>query len=362
MSSPPVDTGFWRDFSYSGGYGWCLTLSEENGRYLLTGTATFITAFVATISWSGLVAYGVHQFCVPCKGKAVEPLRYQHQVAFRNSQSAISTALDLLFLWAALRPSNILQEDKPRKKGTLSPTHPQVISKRRYRSSTGRTAMMILWPLGTWISFTASSILSARVARSNPAFAKNDVRIRYTKNRCGLINYNGTTLQTELAYNNKMLHDTIAARAYARSCYAGDLDTSYTIACNFFTKPSLRYKAVFLDQACPFGKSGSAANLNIAYKGGDCDTASNTGSHFMYTDVLDSHFDLGINAPPGNRIQFQKNTTCSPLVIHTAKNAGDFGRGNYTAYMYGPFPGLSQEYTYLYQPQAIYDNVGYQMT
>jgi hypothetical protein len=98
--------------------------------------------------------------------------------------------------------------------------------------------------------------------------------------------------------------------------------------------------------------------LGLPFNGSECDVLENTGSYLMYTNILDSHADLGINAAQQDRVQFQKNVTCSPLVIHATNSTGIFGSGTYTSYNYG---GI-QNYTYLYNPGAITDIVGYQIT
>jgi hypothetical protein len=174
--------------------------------------------------------------------------------------------------------------------------------------------------------------------------------------------FNTTTAAGVTAYETKVLNDTIDARAYARSCYAADFSTPNTIACSFYTKPPLNYASKILNQTCPFGLSQSAENLDLPFSGSECNITYNTGLYLMYTGILDSHDDLGINAPPQDRIRSQKNVTCSPLFIHSANSTGDFGSSDYTEYNYGSFPSLNQNYTYLCNPKTTMDNVGYQIT
>jgi len=365
MSSVPVYTGFWIDSSYSGAYSWSLTWTEEHGRYLISGISIFIASVVASFFWTGVAAYGIHQCSVPLGDKpAAAALRHQHQVAFRNSQSPLGTFCDFFCICVGTYPLRIRKKARP-------PRPPQG----KFWGVFLRTALAMLYTFAIWGVFVASSVLSARVAQSDPAFAHNSVLVESTSGKCGLWVFNGTShQQQQLAYNTKVLRDTISARAYARSCYAADLGTPNTIPCTFFIKPSLGYSARSLERSCPFGPAGTVANMDLPFAGGECDTLSNSGSYFMFTDMLDSHFDLGINAPPGDRIQLQRNTTCSPLVIHFANNSGEFGDGNYAAYDYGTSVGLISgsanlsssnlppNTTFIYSPQAKYDNVGYQIT
>lgn len=85
----------------------------------------------------------------------------------------------------------------------------------------------------------------------------------------------------------------------------------------------------------------------------------------MTSKKIDSHLDLGINAPPPMRVQVQKKTTCAP--VRTApfvemKNASNslYGRGSdiVAEYFYGPILNASNE-TYWYNDHARYDQNGY---
>ena len=85
------------------------------------------------------------------------------------------------------------------------------------------------------------------------------------------------------------------AATYARACYGGSNDT---LQCSKLPVPALKYN---IDQnaTCPF-QSG------ICYYG-------DTAAFSMTTGLIDSHLDLGINAPEEHRIQVEKSTTCAPL-------------------------------------------------
>lgn len=85
----------------------------------------------------------------------------------------------------------------------------------------------------------------------------------------------------------------------------------------------------------------------------------------MTSKKIDSHLDLGINAPPSMRIQIQKKTICAPvrtapfLEIKNASNS-DYARDNdiVAEYFYGPILNASNE-TYWYNDHARYDQIGY---
>jgi hypothetical protein len=86
----------------------------------------------------------------------------------------------------------------------------------------------------------------------------------------------------------------------------------------------------------------------------------------METAELDSHKDLGINAVPSDRLQFQKVVTCSPIAFqgHTGVTYGPLCGTSpenctvYQAYDFGPVSS-GTNYTYLYDPGTIGQRVGY---
>lgn len=92
----------------------------------------------------------------------------------------------------------------------------------------------------------------------------------------------------------------------------------------------------------------------------------------MYTDILNSDVDLGINARPEDRVEFQKNTTCSvinPIPYEVATKGFDTSPYNYTyqAYCLGPLgpqdpftPCGIDTSTFFYNPAQNEFNVGYQ--
>jgi hypothetical protein len=93
------------------------------------------------------------------------------------------------------------------------------------------------------------------------------------------------------------------------------------------------------------------------------------GSHQMVSATLDSHDDLGINAHPKDRVQFQKTVTCAP--VSTSNKTGtttqipmifnETDTKSYTTYNFGEINRVSP-YTYAYAGSAKDDSVGYQIT
>lgn len=60
--------------------------------------------------------------------------------------------------------------------------------------------------------------------------------------------------------------------------------------------------------------------------------------NIVFDTYLDSHFDLGINAPVKDRVALRRVTSCAPLVTEGYKKSVQdiYGGSNDTRYLYGP--------------------------
>jgi hypothetical protein len=346
MSAIPVYVGRWTDWSHGKVLGDSVTVSENDGKYIISALATFIS-IVAGSTW-GLVAYLIHQLRVP-RSKA-NALYRQQQITFRNSKSPISTVLEL-FCLAFVRRDAADQAQR--------------IDQRKPSEHIRRETMRLMaYPIIVWAAFTIAGVLSSNIAK--PAYKSSNIRV--AEKNCGIWVFDISTQAGQYAHDRKVLNDTIAGRSYARSCYSKDFGSPNTITCSFYSTQSLPYTSHALDSQCPFGPNQSSSNLGQPFRGGECDIIYNSGSHMMSTNLLDSETHLGINAPPSDRVQFQKMVTCSPITLtnRTKIYGGDFCSSNincsrlYTEYDFGPISGLT-DYTYLYNPDAPQDNVGYQI-
>ena len=76
------------------------------------------------------------------------------------------------------------------------------------------------------------------------------------------------------------------------------MDTTNAVSCNTFAKPNLDY-SVETNASCPIGP-GNCAN-------GDDQALILTAPN------LDSHEDLGINAPKADRVQYGYRMPCAPV-------------------------------------------------
>jgi hypothetical protein len=345
MSSIPVHTGIWTDWSKGHILGKSITVTDDNGRYIISATSAFI-GIVASFAWS-IVAYFIHQ--IRASRDRGDVLYHQQQVSIRNSGSPLGTAWELFQLSSTWSPKRCLCLRK----------QPKPSAENNQTSNLG----LISCALGLWGAFTVASVLSSRIA--NPAFEASTVRVEETN--CGIWSFLLTNITTVNQRDQKILADTLAGRAYARACYANDSSFSSTLSCNTYAVRSLPYISTMLAGQCPFGTRQDVTNQDLPFKDGPCDIERNTGSVNMSTALLDSHLHLGINAPEDDRVSFSRSVTCSTLTYtnRTSVSGGDFcpsggGCKNYTAYNFGPIvPGVSN-YTFLYDPTTPRDIVGYQ--
>jgi hypothetical protein len=359
MSSAQVYKGVWTDWSKGAVLGKSLTVTDAMGNILLTIIATYIS-YVGMFLWR-IIAFGLHQLLV--KSSPTNAIRHQQQLAMRNSSDPLSAFIDVLSIWKAYqfnsrrsRLPNWFQRSRPQALGAVPPaTNVKV-----------RTGILITVSFVVWAGLIVAGIESSNIAINS--YQSSDVLVK--QGLCGFWSFSAPTSQASQAaaddQAHKTLNDTLAGRAYARACYAGDASFGGTISCNFFTKQSLIYTAQILKNKCPFGTKNSSDNLNLPFKNGECDVEYNTGAHFMDTGLLDSHVDLGINALADDRVKFRKVTTCSPITLanRTALAPPPYpGQNfNYTGYLFGPVGNSSNgDFTLTYNQYTIQDDVGYQI-
>lgn len=108
------------------------------------------------------------------------------------------------------------------------------------------------------------------------------------------------------------------AAAYAKQCYKPDAPGA--LGCGTFVRTKVSSE-VRTDAPCPF--DDSLCKLK-------------NGNLIIDTGLLDSHGDLGINAPAGERLQFRRRMHCGPLVTEGFKTIRNTTQGrSFTRYHYG---------------------------
>jgi hypothetical protein len=154
----------------------------------------------------------------------------------------------------------------------------------------------------------------------------------------------------ELSFRRSGLLETVQAETYVNQCYG--LESMG--ACNVFASKSISYSGS--NASCPFTTSDICIDVNST-------------PFQLDTGPIDSHTDLGINAPVANRVTYQKINTCSP--IHSTKfariiNANETNEAYYwppetrlQQYYYGPVRGVNATYTFEYSEWTPLDGLPY---
>lgn len=261
-----VATGSWNNYSNNGWLAASLTVDIKTGSLIIAAAATFIT-IVGSRFWS-ILSFAIHQ--IRARQGDRDGIHHQHQVIYKNSTQLGTVWLLTRVVWAW--------------RGVAAHNFPRYLA-------------FSLPPLICFAAFTVASILSSRIAA--PTYTASEVRV--VPNNCGFITYIPPTSEEYDAerggafWAKYSTQKTRESTDYARTCYGNS-----AASCRIFPLKELPY-SVNIAAKCPFG--------------GDRCALGDDGAFELVTRWLDSHKDLGINAPPQNRIHFRKVVTCSVLNI-----------------------------------------------
>lgn len=319
MANTNIFSGVWIDHSRNPVLGATITLNADWGQNLISAAA-IVVQIIGIALWT-IVAYTIHQ------KRATAGLRdefeAQLQVVLRNCVSADGAAWDLFSLgraWDGRRPG--------------------------------------VWSVAGWMSASATMIYAAFIVAGIfvGQIATNSydaINVLLAPQACGFINLNAGA-SGRAGYSNVNINVSTNAQQYARSCYGGGSIIS-PISCSVYPVSSLNYNAEMTDQACPV--LGGAACFE------DDPDASPLR---LRTEVVDSHRDLGINAPQGDRLSVQYEATCAPLdfdfvddfMTSTTSTFKDVffypseQNGTLEVYDFGPWTqfDFNTSYTFTYSP------------
>jgi hypothetical protein len=318
MSSIPVYTGPWEDHSKNNiVLGYVITLTARDGGYLIAALSTFV-GFVGSCAWA-IVAFSVHQSRARSLVGEADLAFMQQQAIYRNQGSSFSAALDMFRIcWSWKKPRN-----RPARVRRCS-------------------LLFSLPPLLVFAGFSAAGLFVARTA--GEVNESNDVKVAH--NRCGFLVYNSTAGFG--ASQIKVSNDTLAGRAYSRSCYGTNASL---VECGVYPVQSL--PIITSRVPCPFGSDPTGHDL--------CRFGNNEAILFD-TGRLDSNSVFGINALAKNRVLARKMVTCSPIYIKNYYNITQDPNGNkIDTYYLGPLPDVPTEYTWIYHENTAKDFVSYQV-
>lgn len=301
MTHQDIYLGFWTNWSHGAIRGATLTLKRRDGGFLLAFLALFVT--VAGTSFWRIACFAIHR--IRSSEGAADGIYHQIQAILRNATDATSA------LWGMLRIAWVWRGHK-----------------------TSRPRRRILpWAIFTLVmvaAFTLASIFSSEVSTS----MGNEVLL--TGSNCGIRTLDGVdTTSYWSSFVPYRAQRTVASMNYAQGCYRG---SSSAPNCATFLRRSLPWTRT--EVACPF-------------PGQEKICRENSTNLRLDSGYIDSHFDLGINAPPEDRFLFRTVVECAPLHHEGYMETGTVDlSGNGTA--------ERQFRSYLYGSQANGNPVTYQ--
>jgi hypothetical protein len=292
--STDIYKGVWINWSQGRVQGATITLSRQASGILSTFIALYI-AFAGSMFWR-LSSYILHQ--ISSSDAERNTVHRQRQVILRNTGNIAA-------IWALFTLPFRRQQQQQNLQRSILVCLPY-------------TALALL----CFVGFILAGLFSSRITTAVGPF------VLARGSLCGSWTYERNATNSFA----KTLADTIDAASYVRQCYERN-DTKKDSACETFFRPTLPF-SINTNAACPFGE-----------------TVCNGSSFSMDTGKLDSHFHFGINAPPNDRIQLRRVTTCVRIkgVPYTIVNDTDFGEQLF--YNAGPIPGSGLNYTFRYLAQ-----------
>lgn len=256
-----VYLGFWTNWSQGATAGLTYTTTLDNGAFFIAFLALFVT-FTGTCFWS-IVSFIIHQ--IFSRQAPQNAIYHQQQAILRTSDTSSAALWRLITLsWAWRKVS--------------------------CAASLKSTFIPLVASLATFSAFTIAGIFSSRVASSR------DGEVLINGHNCATVNL---TLMASATDNTAEYYGAGRLRSsfnYKSVCYP---NSGSTDSCRTFARSSLPY-TVTHGTPCPF-------------PGGDRICLSNNGSIRLDSGFLNSHHDLGINAPPSSRYLYRTVAECSPL-------------------------------------------------
>jgi hypothetical protein len=276
--------GTWTDWSKSSkALGWTWTLCPEHAVLVTNALAVFVTLTGSQL-WS-ITRFTLHQ--VGAKSLAASPSTPNHkkeQVILRNATTDLNTARLMAYLaWR---------------------------SKRRGGKTYPRTVSIAVFALLHAILFMAAGTFSNNaISAGGP---QDGSMVLSRSKHCGVWNEtyiniagsgfadpsNEDTFRLTIEYIAKQTHNVQLSIEYAQKCYLAEDSYDYmSSVCNTLKQPKLEWTTTN-NNSCPFGA-------------GVC--RSDAGVVVMDTGDIDTHDDLGINAPPDERLKYRRITQCAVL-------------------------------------------------
>ena len=186
--------------------------------------------------------------------------------------------------------------------------------------------------------FSLSTFLVAGIFSSRVATSSSEVLI--SSLNCGILLEDGSLgLAPYMAYWTPWMEFNYN---YAQLCYGND---TFTKDCTVYPRQSLPFN-ITRGSACPFS-------------GQDTICRNVSGNIRMDTGFINSHFDLGINAPPEDRFLLRYVAECAPLLNDRYTRVQNSNANTLIDVLYGPIPGYASNATYQYPNATSMKGVNY---
>ncbi|KAA8622904.1 hypothetical protein A1F94_003002 [Pyrenophora tritici-repentis] len=295
-----VYLGVWTDWSHGSVKGLTYTTTLQKGGLLVAFLALFVT-FTGTCFWS-IISFTMHQML---SRQAPQNATYhQRQAILRNSGTSGAAAWKLFMLTWAWRKTSL-------------------------GASMKASWLSLTVSLITFCAFAAAGIFSSQVATSRGG------QVLLVGDKCASYNISLLTPENQGSFQSWVASSIRSSSNYESSCYSGNAST---YSCNNFVQKKL-----------PFT---STSGIPCPFPGKNMCKAPNQGLR-MDTGYLDSHDDLGMNAPPSDRFLYRAFYDCAPV------NIEPYLKWNKTGWLWtsrtflgtdvqgcGRVKGCSQQYTY----------------
>jgi hypothetical protein len=270
-----VHQGFWRNLGKPSSESLTLTLSPTNATILTNALALFVAMSGGQL-WT-IIRFTLHQIRAASRSQRFDMTHNQQQIVLRNATTDVATARLMLNLaWAS-------RENAKKAMATC-------------------ITIVILAILNATLFMAAGTFSNTLVDAGPPVLSRSP--------HCGLWNQsyldiasNGANPTSEsnfelsVEFIAKQIHDVQASLEYAHNCYMTELSQYRDPSCGTYLAPRLNWTTVS-NASCPFGDEL-------------CSEISPTIE--LDTGILDSHWDLGINALQMDRLGYRRVTTCTVL-------------------------------------------------
>ena len=279
-----VYEGIWTDWSKGRITGVTWTLCPNKATLLTNSLALFVTLAGGQL-WT-IIRFGLHQRRVSQKARHDDECQAHEQVVLRNTATDLHTMrLMAQVAW--------LSRSKP---GTRF-SYPLAIA---CLAILHYTFFLVA---GTFSNKLVNPSSNKLVDPTSAVLSRSPHCGVWSTDYLDVVNAPGFTSGTlddlELIRNSiaKLDHNVQLSQEYAQQCYRSNATSHTPSKCDTLPKSNLWFDQRISNEPCPFGLGMCNGEQVLVFN----------------TNAIDSHRDLGINAPKKDRLTYQRRTMCAVL-------------------------------------------------